>query len=156
MVMVEQSQVWVGSEDSVIYIINVHSMSCHKQLTDHRASVTGLVVQDGAPRFGWSPGREGGLPGAGAARGPGGRVHLAAGDRLRGRAGAGREAGLEGGVRAFLSVSGHGCREVVSGGHLRGRTVVLAAGTQPSRLLLGFWCLPVGVPVSLRIRSLPC
>uniref|UniRef100_A0A8D1JKJ4 DENN domain containing 3 n=1 Tax=Sus scrofa TaxID=9823 RepID=A0A8D1JKJ4_PIG len=49
MVMVEQSQVWVGSEDSVIYIINVHSMSCHKQLTDHRASVTGLVVQDGAP-----------------------------------------------------------------------------------------------------------
>lgn len=153
MVMVEQSQVWVGSEDSVIYIINVHSMSCHKQLTDHRASVTGLVVQDGAPRFGWSPGREGGLPGAGAARGPGGRVHLAAGDRLRGRAGKRVWKEASG---AFLSVSGHGCREVVSGGHLRGRTVVLAAGTQPSRLLLGFWCLPVGVPVSLRIRSLPC
>ncbi|XP_069456974.1 DENN domain-containing protein 3 isoform X2 [Ovis canadensis] len=47
MVMAEQSQVWVGSEDSVIYIINVHSMSCNKQLTDHRASVTGLAVQDG-------------------------------------------------------------------------------------------------------------
>ncbi|XP_057591326.1 DENN domain-containing protein 3 isoform X3 [Hippopotamus amphibius kiboko] len=48
MVMAEQSQVWVGSEDSVIYIINVHSMSCNKQLTDHRSSVTGLVVE--APR----------------------------------------------------------------------------------------------------------
>lgn len=51
--MVEQNQVWVGSEDSIIYIINIHSMSCNKQLTDHRASVTGLVVQDGpvAPRY---------------------------------------------------------------------------------------------------------
>ncbi|XP_045037482.2 DENN domain-containing protein 3 isoform X3 [Desmodus rotundus] len=47
MAAVEQSQVWVGSEDSVIYIINIHSMSCNKQLTDHRASVTGLVAQDG-------------------------------------------------------------------------------------------------------------
>ncbi|XP_054984407.1 DENN domain-containing protein 3 isoform X1 [Sorex araneus] len=46
MVMAEQSQVWVGSEDSVIYILNVHSMSCSKQLTDHRHSVTGLVLQD--------------------------------------------------------------------------------------------------------------
>ena len=53
MAAVEQSQVWVGSEDSVIYIINIHSMSCNKQLTDHRASVTGLVAQDGpqAPRY---------------------------------------------------------------------------------------------------------
>ncbi|XP_014643509.1 PREDICTED: DENN domain-containing protein 3, partial [Ceratotherium simum simum] len=52
MVMAEQNQVWVGSEDSVIYIINIHSMSCSKQLTDHRTSVTGLVVRDGteAPR----------------------------------------------------------------------------------------------------------
>uniref|UniRef100_A0A673VP64 Uncharacterized protein n=1 Tax=Suricata suricatta TaxID=37032 RepID=A0A673VP64_SURSU len=49
MAMAERSQVWVGSEDSVIYIINVHSMSCDKQLTDHRASVTGLAVQSGAP-----------------------------------------------------------------------------------------------------------
>ncbi|XP_060051903.1 DENN domain-containing protein 3 isoform X2 [Erinaceus europaeus] len=47
MVMVEQNQVWVGSEDSVIYIINIHSMSCNKQLTDHRHGVTDLVVQDG-------------------------------------------------------------------------------------------------------------
>lgn len=43
MAMVEQNQVWVGSEDSVIYIINIHSMSCNKQLSDHRTSVTGLV-----------------------------------------------------------------------------------------------------------------
>lgn len=48
MVMVEQSQVWVGSEDSIIYILNVHSMSCSKQLTDHRYSVTGLVLRDRA------------------------------------------------------------------------------------------------------------
>lgn len=47
MAMVAQGQVWVGSEDSVIYIISVHSMSCNKQLTEHRASVTGFVVQDG-------------------------------------------------------------------------------------------------------------
>ncbi|XP_013011581.1 DENN domain-containing protein 3 isoform X1 [Cavia porcellus] len=47
MVMAEQSQVWVGSDDSIIYIINVHSMSCNKQLTDHRTAVTGLIVQNG-------------------------------------------------------------------------------------------------------------
>ncbi|XP_052017641.1 DENN domain-containing protein 3 isoform X2 [Apodemus sylvaticus] len=47
MVMAEHSQVWVGSEDSVIYIINVHSMSCNKQLTDHRSPVTGLAVHSG-------------------------------------------------------------------------------------------------------------
>ncbi|XP_015991472.2 DENN domain-containing protein 3 isoform X2 [Rousettus aegyptiacus] len=46
MVLVEQSQVWVGSEDSVIYVISVHSMSCNKQLTDHRTSITDLVVPD--------------------------------------------------------------------------------------------------------------
>ncbi|XP_032171800.1 DENN domain-containing protein 3 isoform X3 [Mustela erminea] len=49
MVMAEQNQVWVGSEDSVIYIINVHSMSCNKQLTDHRSGVTDLAVQSGTP-----------------------------------------------------------------------------------------------------------
>ncbi|XP_062043922.1 DENN domain-containing protein 3 isoform X2 [Lepus europaeus] len=47
MVMAEQNQVWLGSADAVIYIINVHSMSCNKQLTDHRASVTALAVQEG-------------------------------------------------------------------------------------------------------------
>ncbi|XP_039088930.1 DENN domain-containing protein 3 isoform X1 [Hyaena hyaena] len=49
MAMAERNQVWVGAEDSVIYIINVHSMSCNKQLTDHRAGVTGLAVQSGTP-----------------------------------------------------------------------------------------------------------
>ncbi|XP_036119777.1 DENN domain-containing protein 3 isoform X1 [Molossus molossus] len=47
MAMVGQSQVWAGSEDCTIYIISIHSMSCNKQLADHRASVTGLVVPDG-------------------------------------------------------------------------------------------------------------
>ncbi|XP_036293380.1 DENN domain-containing protein 3 isoform X2 [Pipistrellus kuhlii] len=46
MAMAAQGQVWVGSEDSVIYIISVHSMSCNRQLTEHRAGVTGFVVQD--------------------------------------------------------------------------------------------------------------
>lgn len=61
MVMAEHSQVWVGSEDSVIYIINVHSMSCNKQLTDHRSAVTGLAVPSGKkPRYRglWSKERE--------------------------------------------------------------------------------------------------
>ncbi|XP_059196232.1 DENN domain-containing protein 3-like isoform X2 [Centropristis striata] len=39
-----QEQVWVGSQDSVIYIIDTHSMSCNKQLTEHRHEVTGLTV----------------------------------------------------------------------------------------------------------------
>uniref|UniRef100_A0A3Q3F1Q8 DENN domain containing 3 n=1 Tax=Kryptolebias marmoratus TaxID=37003 RepID=A0A3Q3F1Q8_KRYMA len=37
-----QDQVWMGSQDSVIYIIDTHSMSCNKQLTEHRHEVTGL------------------------------------------------------------------------------------------------------------------
>ncbi|XP_004405629.1 PREDICTED: DENN domain-containing protein 3 [Odobenus rosmarus divergens] len=59
MVMAEQNQVWVGSEDSVIYIINIHSMSCNKQLTDHRSSVTDLVVQNGTPSKVYSCSRDG-------------------------------------------------------------------------------------------------
>uniref|UniRef100_A0A3B3ZDS1 UDENN domain-containing protein n=1 Tax=Periophthalmus magnuspinnatus TaxID=409849 RepID=A0A3B3ZDS1_9GOBI len=39
-----QEQVWIGSKDSVIYIIDTHSMSCNKQLTEHRQEVTGLAV----------------------------------------------------------------------------------------------------------------
>ncbi|CAL1611210.1 unnamed protein product [Knipowitschia caucasica] len=39
-----QEQVWMGSVDSVIYIIDTHSMSCNKQLTEHRHEVTGLTV----------------------------------------------------------------------------------------------------------------
>uniref|UniRef100_A0A8C4EMC3 UDENN domain-containing protein n=1 Tax=Dicentrarchus labrax TaxID=13489 RepID=A0A8C4EMC3_DICLA len=38
-----QEQVWIGSQDSVIYIIDTHSMSCNKQLTEHRHEVTGLT-----------------------------------------------------------------------------------------------------------------
>lgn len=39
-----QDQVWIGSQDSVIYIIDTPSMSCNKQLTEHRQAVTGLTV----------------------------------------------------------------------------------------------------------------
>ncbi|XP_038567498.1 DENN domain-containing protein 3-like isoform X2 [Micropterus salmoides] len=39
-----QQQVWIGSQDSVIYIIDTQSMSCNKQLTEHRHEVTGLTV----------------------------------------------------------------------------------------------------------------
>uniref|UniRef100_A0A3Q2DZ75 DENN domain containing 3 n=1 Tax=Cyprinodon variegatus TaxID=28743 RepID=A0A3Q2DZ75_CYPVA len=39
-----QDQVWMGSLDSVIYIIDTNSMSCNKQLTEHRHEVTGLSV----------------------------------------------------------------------------------------------------------------
>ncbi|XP_038616402.1 DENN domain-containing protein 3 [Tachyglossus aculeatus] len=46
MLMAEQSQVWIGSQDSIIYIINIHSMSCNKQLTDHRSGVMDLIVED--------------------------------------------------------------------------------------------------------------
>ncbi|KAM9852525.1 DENN domain-containing protein 3-like [Aulostomus maculatus] len=42
-----QEQVWIGSQDSVIYIIDTHSMSCNKQLTEHRQEVTGLTVDTG-------------------------------------------------------------------------------------------------------------
>lgn len=91
MVMAEQTQVWVGSEDSVIYIINVHSMSCNKQLTDHRSSVTGLVVQDRAqaPRSGQAPLGGGAvwlLRGSGV---PEGRVPMAVGHGLQGPGSAG-------------------------------------------------------------------
>ncbi|MED6257748.1 hypothetical protein ATANTOWER_030759 [Ataeniobius toweri] len=44
MMGLEQDQVWMGSQDSVIYIIDIHSMSCNKQLTEHRHEVTGLSV----------------------------------------------------------------------------------------------------------------
>nr|XP_040020179.1 DENN domain-containing protein 3-like [Gasterosteus aculeatus aculeatus] len=37
-------QVWIGSQDSVIYIIDTQSMSCNKQLTEHRHEVTGLTL----------------------------------------------------------------------------------------------------------------
>lgn len=75
MVMVERNQVWAGSEDSVIYIISTHSMSCNKQLTDHRSSVTGLAVRDRtrAPRCGRAPGGRDRMAGGPGSRGKGSR-----------------------------------------------------------------------------------
>ncbi|KAG9355401.1 hypothetical protein JZ751_000239 [Albula glossodonta] len=39
-------QVWIGSQDSVIYIINARSMSCNKQLTEHRTEVTDFALEE--------------------------------------------------------------------------------------------------------------
>lgn len=44
MLGVDKDQVWMGSEDSVIYIINMVAMVCNRQLTEHRAEVTGLAL----------------------------------------------------------------------------------------------------------------
>uniref|UniRef100_A0AAQ4RIX9 UDENN domain-containing protein n=1 Tax=Gasterosteus aculeatus aculeatus TaxID=481459 RepID=A0AAQ4RIX9_GASAC len=44
MLGVDKDQVWMGSEDSVIYIISMLAMVCNRQLTEHRAEVTGLKV----------------------------------------------------------------------------------------------------------------
>lgn len=113
--MVEQNQVWVGSEDSVIYIINIHSMSCNKQLSDHRTSVTGLVVQGGtaAPRYHGASGRPAMVP---RGKGSGWLRAIGCGARL----GLLREARLGGGQVAFLSVlvlgaEKHGQRQLACG-----------------------------------------
>ncbi|CAJ1062158.1 DENN domain-containing protein 3-like isoform X1 [Xyrichtys novacula] len=44
MLGLNHDQVWIGSQDSAIYIIDTHSMSCNKQLTEHRHEVTGLTM----------------------------------------------------------------------------------------------------------------
>ncbi|XP_077127428.1 DENN domain-containing protein 3 isoform X2 [Ranitomeya variabilis] len=49
MVGVEQNQVWIGSSDSMIYIINTHSMSCNKQLNDHQGELVDIVM-DGSDK----------------------------------------------------------------------------------------------------------
>ncbi|XP_073446515.1 DENN domain-containing protein 3 isoform X2 [Dendrobates tinctorius] len=49
MVGVEQNQVWIGSSDSMIYIINTHSMSCNKQLSDHQGELVDIVM-DGSDK----------------------------------------------------------------------------------------------------------
>ncbi|KAM4724802.1 DENN domain-containing protein 3 isoform 2-T2 [Anableps anableps] len=46
MLGVDRDQVWVGSEDCVIYIISMVSMVCNRQLTEHRAEVTGLALDN--------------------------------------------------------------------------------------------------------------
>ncbi|XP_026205170.1 DENN domain-containing protein 3 [Anabas testudineus] len=44
MLGVNSDQVWMGSEDSVIYIISMLALVCNRQLTEHRAEVTGLAL----------------------------------------------------------------------------------------------------------------
>ncbi|XP_075995603.1 DENN domain-containing protein 3 [Genypterus blacodes] len=44
MLRVDKDQVWMGSEDSVIYIISMVAMVCNRQLTEHRVEVTGLAL----------------------------------------------------------------------------------------------------------------
>lgn len=51
MLGVDKDQVWMGSEDSVIYIISMVSMVCNRQLTEHRAEVTGLAVDTDKYRY---------------------------------------------------------------------------------------------------------
>lgn len=46
-------QVWIGSKDSIIYIIDTASMSCNQQLTEHRQEVTSMAV-DPQPQNGRS------------------------------------------------------------------------------------------------------
>lgn len=46
MLGVDSSQLWIGSQDSCIYIINTYSMSCNKQLTEHCTDVTDMVLED--------------------------------------------------------------------------------------------------------------
>ncbi|XP_069477810.1 DENN domain-containing protein 3 [Ambystoma mexicanum] len=45
---IDHSQVWIGSQNSIIYIINTHSMSCNRQLTDHRSAVVDIIVDEEA------------------------------------------------------------------------------------------------------------
>ncbi|XP_056457584.1 DENN domain-containing protein 3-like isoform X1 [Gadus chalcogrammus] len=49
MLGVGQDQVWIGSQDSVIYIVDPRSMACNKQLTEHRHEVTGFAVYNEQP-----------------------------------------------------------------------------------------------------------
>ncbi|XP_073677610.1 DENN domain-containing protein 3-like [Garra rufa] len=51
MLAVTQHQLWIGSKDSFIYIINPRSVSCNKQLTEHRGEVTGLALEERIDKF---------------------------------------------------------------------------------------------------------
>ncbi|XP_060798627.1 DENN domain-containing protein 3 isoform X2 [Neoarius graeffei] len=51
MLGVDLQQLWIGSQDSIIYIINPNSMSCNKQLTQHRAEVTGLALEERPDKY---------------------------------------------------------------------------------------------------------
>lgn len=51
MLAVNEQQLWIGSKDSFIYIINPRSVSCNKQLTEHRCELTGLALEERADKF---------------------------------------------------------------------------------------------------------
>ncbi|XP_030638253.1 DENN domain-containing protein 3 [Chanos chanos] len=46
MLGLNREQVWIGSEDSVIYIINARTLSYNKQLTEHRSDVMDFALED--------------------------------------------------------------------------------------------------------------
>uniref|UniRef100_A0A8C7RXI8 DENN domain-containing protein 3 n=1 Tax=Oncorhynchus mykiss TaxID=8022 RepID=A0A8C7RXI8_ONCMY len=46
MLGLDQDQVWIGSQDSIIYIIDTRSMSCNKQLTEHRHEVMDFALEE--------------------------------------------------------------------------------------------------------------
>uniref|UniRef100_A0A8C7RTE1 DENN domain-containing protein 3 n=1 Tax=Oncorhynchus mykiss TaxID=8022 RepID=A0A8C7RTE1_ONCMY len=46
MLGLDQDQVWIGSQDSIIYIIDSRSMSCNKQLTEHRHEVMDFALEE--------------------------------------------------------------------------------------------------------------
>ncbi|KAL0985281.1 hypothetical protein UPYG_G00154950 [Umbra pygmaea] len=47
MLGLDQDQVWIGSQDSIIYIIDTRSMSCNRQLTEHRREVMDFTLSEG-------------------------------------------------------------------------------------------------------------
>nr|XP_055076906.1 DENN domain-containing protein 3 [Misgurnus anguillicaudatus]XP_055076907.1 DENN domain-containing protein 3 [Misgurnus anguillicaudatus] len=51
MLSVNSQQLWIGSEDSFIYIINPRSTSCNKHLTEHRTAVTGFTLEERADKY---------------------------------------------------------------------------------------------------------
>ncbi|KAM9493641.1 DENN domain-containing protein 3 isoform 1-T1 [Clarias gariepinus] len=51
MLGLDHQHLWIGSQDSIIYIINPNSMSCNKQLTEHRAEVTGLALEEKLDKY---------------------------------------------------------------------------------------------------------
>lgn len=51
MLAVNSQQLWIGSQDSLIYIINPRSTSCNKHLTEHRMAVTGFALEERADKF---------------------------------------------------------------------------------------------------------
>uniref|UniRef100_A0A8C5C6R6 UDENN domain-containing protein n=1 Tax=Gadus morhua TaxID=8049 RepID=A0A8C5C6R6_GADMO len=59
MLEVDSDQVWMGSEDSVIYIITVATMVCNRQLTEHRTEVTGLTLGTDNQKVAYSCSAEG-------------------------------------------------------------------------------------------------